>query len=78
MQPIGYGNQYFTEAMNFFSETMLSMYLLDDNEKERFARETARKIEVWRQRWMQNEEGRKFLPLVTAVDMMLNRHIYGE
>lgn len=78
MQPIGYGNQFFDEARKFFSETMLSLYLIPSNEKERFAEETTRKIEAWRQRWMRSEEGRKFLPLVTAVDMMLNREIYGE
>lgn len=78
MQPVGYGNEFFDEARKFFSETMFALYLLPTNAKERFAEETTHKIEAWRQRWIQSEEGRKFLPLVTAVDLMLNRQIYGE
>ena len=78
MQPFGYGDPYFTEAMKFYSEALFALYLLPSNEKERFAEKTTREIEAWRQRWIQSEEGRKFLPLVTAVDLMLNREIFGQ
>jgi hypothetical protein len=78
MQPVGYGNEFFDEARKFFSETMFSLFLCPTNEKERFAEKTTREIESWRQRWMQSEEGRKFMPLITAVDMMLNREIFGQ
>lgn len=78
MQPFGCGNEFFDEAKKFYSESVLSLYLLADNEKERFARETAQKVEAWRQRWISDKEACKYTALITAVDMMLNHEIYGE
>jgi len=78
VDPINHGSKYFDEAKKFYSEAALSLYLLADNEKERFARETAQKVEAWRQRWISDKEACKYTALITAVDMMLNHEIYGE
>lgn len=70
---INHGSKYFDEAKKFYSDAALSLYLLADNEKERFARETAQKVEAWRQRWISDKEACKYTALCTAVELMITR-----